>query len=102
MKLGRVMGRVVATVRAADLDGEKLLVLQPLDSALQPEGEPLVACDVVSSGLDDLVFWIGGKEAAMALRRSFVPVDATIVGHVEAGSSEFPTVAKAPPDPAAG
>ena len=87
MRLGQVVGRVVATIRAKDLDGEKLLVVQPLDAHRQPMGAAVVACDVAQSGLGDLVLWVGGREAALALRRPFVPVDATIVGHVEAVSS---------------
>lgn len=83
MRLGRIVGRVVATVRAKDLDGEKLLLLQPLDARREPAGATLVACDVAQSGLGDLVLWVGGREAALALPRSFVPVDATVVGHVE-------------------
>jgi ethanolamine utilization protein EutN len=83
MRLGRVIGRVVATVRAKDLDGEKLLVVQPLDAARQPAGAAVVACDVAQSGVGDLVLWVGGREAALALPRTFVPIDATIVGHVE-------------------
>jgi len=87
VRLGRVVGRVVATVRAADLDGEKLLVVQPLDSARRPMGATVVACDVAQSGPGDLVLWVGGREAALALPRTFVPVDATIVGHVEQAAS---------------
>lgn len=78
-----MIGRVVATVRAPDLDGEKLLLVQPLDAARQPMGPTVVACDVAQSGLGDFVLWVGGREAGLALARSFVPVDATIVGHVE-------------------
>jgi ethanolamine utilization protein EutN len=87
MRLGRVVGRVVATVRAKDLDGEKFLVVQPLDARRAPMGATVVACDVAQSGLGDLVLWVGGREAALALPRSFVPVDATIVGHVEQAAS---------------
>lgn len=83
MKLGRVVGRVVATVRAPDLDGEKLLIVQPLDARGRAAGATLVACDVARSGLGDRVLFVGGREAALALPRPFVPVDATIVGHVE-------------------
>jgi ethanolamine utilization protein EutN len=87
VRLGRVVGRVVATVRAKDLDGEKLLLVQPLDAQRRPAGATLVACDVARSGPGDLVLWVGGREAALALPRSFVPVDATIVGNVEEASS---------------
>jgi ethanolamine utilization protein EutN len=97
VKLGRVIGRVVCSVRYRDLDGEKFLLLQPLDAEQQPEGEPVVACDVVRSGPGDLVFWIGGKEAAMALHRSFVPIDACIVGHVEQADAVLPAPAETAP-----
>ncbi|MFG0318826.1 MAG: EutN/CcmL family microcompartment protein [Planctomycetota bacterium JB042] len=83
MRLGRVTGRVVATVRAPGLEGVRMLVLQPLDDALAPVGGTVVACDAVQAGPGDLVTWVGGREAALALERTFVPVDATIVGHVE-------------------
>ncbi len=83
MNLGRVTGRVVATVKCSGLEGVRLLVLQPLDENLAPQGRTIVACDAVSAAPGELVFWIGGREAALALRETFVPVDATIVGHVE-------------------
>jgi len=97
MRLGRVVGRVVATVRARDLDGEKFLLLQPLDAERRPSGATLVACDVVQSGTGDLVVWVGGREAALALPRPFVPVDATIVGHVEQAATPGATPRRADP-----
>lgn len=98
MRLGRVVGRVVATVRAKDLDGEKLLVVQPIDAAGRAMGPTVVACDVAQSGLGDRVVWVGGREAALALQRTFVPVDATIVGHAEQvalGPADGPPSARA-------
>jgi ethanolamine utilization protein EutN len=83
MNLGRVTGRIVATIRYPGLEGVKLLLLQPLDERLAPRGAPLVACDTVHSGIGDVVTWIGGREATYPLPVQFVPVDATIVGHVE-------------------
>lgn len=83
MRLGRIVGRVVSTVRDPGLDGVRLLILQPLDDREEPCGGTLVACDAVSANIGEVVFWIGGREAALALPRSFVPVDATILGHVE-------------------
>ena len=87
MQLGRVIGRVVATVRIAGLEGEKLLVVQPLNAEFEPQGATVIACDVVQSGPGDLIHWIGGREAALALPHSYVPVDATIIGQVEVPSS---------------
>jgi ethanolamine utilization protein EutN len=81
--LGRVIGRVVATQRLPGLLGEKFLIVQPLDEKGATAGESVVACDVVDSGLGDVVHVCDGRESSMALRDPFVPVDATIVGHVE-------------------
>ena len=86
MNLGRVKGRVVATVRYPGLEGVKLLILQPLDEKLQPKGSSIVACDSQHAGPGDLVHWIGGREATYPLPVQFVPIDATIVGHVESVS----------------
>lgn len=83
MNLGRVTGRVVSSIRYPGLEGVRLLILQPLDERLAPAGATLVACDAVQAGPGDLVFWIGGREATAPLPQTFVPVDATIIGHVE-------------------
>ena len=83
MYLGRVIGRVVSTVRYKGLEGVKLLVVQPVDENGTASGDTQVACDAVQAGLGELVFLVGGREASMALEEKFVPVDATIVGHVE-------------------
>ena len=83
MYLGRVIGRVVATQRVPGLEGERLLLVQPIDEHSERAGDVLVACDVVDSGPGDLVHVCDGREATLALAVPFVPVDATIVGHVE-------------------
>jgi ethanolamine utilization protein EutN len=81
--LGRVIGTVVATVKYEGLEGQKLLVVQPLDHALEPSGPFEVAVDTAQAGPGELVFLVGGREAALALSPSFVPVDAAIVGIVD-------------------
>ena len=83
MYLGRVIGRVVATRRSTGLQGEKLLIVRPLDERREGCADTLVAADTVQSGLGDVVHVCDGREAALALPEPFVPVDATIVGHVE-------------------
>ncbi len=84
MLIGRVIGRVVATVRAEGLAGVKFLLVQPLDEALAPRGNPLVAADATkTAGPGDLVHYEGGREAALALDPWFVPVDHAIVGIID-------------------
>lgn len=99
MYLARVIGRVVATQRVAGLEAVPLRWIQPLDEAGMVEGEPLVACAPLaggSNGPGDLVLYVDGREGALACPETFVPVDAAIVGFVEAawaGAARVPTVA---------
>lgn len=83
MELARVIGRLVATRKHPDLKGVKLLIIQPLNHRLEPQGQPEVAVDGVQAGPGDLVYWSAGREGAMMLPESYVPVDAGIVGIVD-------------------
>jgi ethanolamine utilization protein EutN len=84
VKLGRVIGTVVATCRYEGLEGVKLLVVQPLDESLKPKGRPEVAADATAqAGPGALVFVVGSREAAQALPEVFVPVDLAITGIVD-------------------
>ncbi|QBI18615.1 ethanolamine utilization protein EutN [Egibacter rhizosphaerae] len=85
MQLARVRGTVVASVKAAGLEGVRFLLVQPLDRRQQPKGTPLVAADALEmAGPDELVYVVGAREAAQALRETFVPVDHAVVGIVDA------------------
>jgi ethanolamine utilization protein EutN len=83
MYLGRVVGTVVAQTKYEGLEGQRLLLIQPLDQDQKPAGVLEVAVDTVRAGPKDLVFLVGSREAALALPTSFVPVDAAIVGIVD-------------------
>ena len=84
MKLGRVIGTVVATCRYEGLEGVKFLVVQPLDESLKPAGPPQVAADApAQAGPGELVFVVASREAAQALPEVFVPVDLAITGIVD-------------------
>jgi len=84
MLLGRVIGTLVACEVYEGLEGVPMLVVQPLTKTCAPQGEPLVCADSTSmAGPGELVYYEGGREAAMALRVPFVPVDHTIVGIVD-------------------
>lgn len=83
MKLGKVIGRVVSTVKHHSFENRSLLLVQGLDEAQQNSGAPFVAVDIVQSGQGDLIFYEGGKEAGFAMD-TLSPCDATIIGHVDA------------------
>jgi ethanolamine utilization protein EutN len=83
MELARVIGRVVAEVKYETLVGVRLLVIQPQNAAGEPQGEPLVAADPLQAGPGDLVAWVTGREAALALPRTFAPVDTAVVQIVD-------------------
>ncbi len=84
MLLGRVIGSVVPCVVAEGLAGTPMLLVQPLDPAGTPKGRPLVAADSTRmAGRGELVYYEGGREAALALEPWFVPVDHAIVGIVD-------------------
>jgi ethanolamine utilization protein EutN len=84
MLLGRVVGSLVASVVYQGLEGVPMLLVQPLDKAGQPEGRTLVAADATRmAGPGEFVYYEGGREAALALDTSFVPVDHAIIGIVD-------------------
>ncbi len=84
MKLGRVIGTVVATTQVEGLEGVKFLLVQPLDKTRKPSGQAIVAADgVAMAGPDDLVYYVSSREASLALSNTFVPVDDAIVDLVD-------------------
>ena len=85
MLLGRVIGMVVPCVVVEGLEGTPMLYLQPLDKTGKPRGRTVVAADATRmAGPGELVYYEGGREAALALDPWFVPVDHTIIGIVDA------------------
>ena len=84
MKLGRVIGSVVASVKVKNTEGLKLLIVRPLTSQLADDGEPFVATDAsAQAGEGDLVTYESSREAALLHDPWFVPVDHAIVGIVD-------------------
>ena len=84
MLLGKVIGAVVACEVYQGLEGVPLLLVQPLTKAGEPKGDPVVCADSTQmAGPEELVYYEGGREAAMTLQETFVPVDHAIVGIVD-------------------
>lgn len=84
MHLARVIGTVVCTQKVPAWRGQRLLLLQPVDSRGEPlASRPFAAVDCVSCAPGQLVFFVRGREAATALADPENPADAAIVGQVD-------------------
>jgi ethanolamine utilization protein EutN len=85
VQLGRTVGTVVATVKHASLAAAKLLLVQPLTPAGEARGTPVIAVDAVGAGAGERVLLVlEGRAAGEATDRRLAPVDAAIVGIVDA------------------
>jgi ethanolamine utilization protein EutN len=83
MQIGRVIGKVWATVKNPSLEGQRLLIVQPLTPELQPTGKQLICTDATGAGAGELIYWCRGKEASFPFRPAEVPTEATIVGVID-------------------
>ena len=83
MRLARVLGEVVSTMKDPNLTGLKMLVLQPIAASGEPSGRTLVALDSVGAGVGENVFFVRGREAAFPFYPAEPPADATVIGIVD-------------------
>ncbi len=83
MYLGRVIGKVWATVKNASMDGQRFLVVQPLTPELENTGKRLVVTDSTGAGPGELIYYVRGKEASFPFLPGEPCTDTTIVGIVD-------------------
>jgi len=88
MKLGKVIGRVVSTVKVPAFEGLKLLLVQPVDEQLKAYGDPIVTVDTIRSNIGQIIYYEVSKEASMVLENLMNPCDAAIVGIVDEINTE--------------
>lgn len=84
MILAKIIGTVVATRKDEGLVSHKLLVARPISPRGKAEGGYLVAVDTVDAGVGETVLIVSGSSARMASGLKDRPVDAAIVGVVDA------------------
>ena len=85
MQIAKVIGTVVATHKHRKFEGAKLLLVQPLNLDDTPRGAAMLAVDGVGAGIHEKVLVVfEGRAAGEALGRKGAPVDAAIVGIVDA------------------
>ena len=88
MLIAEVVGTVVSTRKNKKFEGAKLLLVQPLNVDDTPRGAPLLAVDGVGAGVREKVLIVlEGRAAGEALGKKAAPVDAAIVGIIDAVST---------------
>jgi len=80
MKIAKVVGVTVCSVKEPRLESSKMLIVCDADQTGNVSGLPYIAMDVVGAGPDELVVVVEESSARIAARKSNTPVDAVIVG----------------------
>jgi microcompartment protein CcmK/EutM len=79
---GKVVGRVVSTVKDERLKGIPILVVRQIENG--KETKLLIVTDSTrQAGMGDFVYLIGSKEASRMFRDALPPSDASIVGFID-------------------
>ena len=84
MYLAKVIGTVVSTSKDERLIGFKLMLTRRVDENGAATGSPEVCVDTVGAGTGETVIVTKGSSARFAADRPQAPLDATIVGIVDA------------------
>ncbi|MDQ3815188.1 MAG: EutN/CcmL family microcompartment protein [Armatimonadota bacterium] len=83
MRLGKVVGTVVATQKDPKLVGWKLLLVREMNVDGSLTNTYVVAIDTVGAGIGETVLTVAGSSARLANRAERVPVDASVIGIVD-------------------
>lgn len=84
MKIARVIGSVVNTVKTDSLEGHKLLWVEPVDGEGRRSEPAVLAVDASQAGLGDFVLLCQeGKSARLLMDSATAPVEAVIVGVID-------------------
>ena len=84
MRLARVLGTVVSTVKHPEYEGHKILLCQPIDPHGEHLGKQMIALDSVQAGVGDTVLILSeGNGVRQLLGRKNLPIRSLIVGIVD-------------------
>ncbi len=85
MKIARIVGNVVSTVKLPLFEGRTLLLAKPLNADYQPDGPSVLAIDMVGAGPGDtvLVSDEGRALADLLFGGTRVPARTAVVGIVD-------------------
>ncbi len=85
MLIGRVIGDIVATQKAPSHEGQKILIVQPLNLDGTDRGGVVLALDAVDAGAGERVLVATeGWSAMTAVGRPHSPIDMAVIGVIDA------------------
>ncbi len=84
MKLAKVVGNIQATIKHEVYRGHKIMIVQPLDEKLQPNGATFLSVDFVQAGPGDIVIVaVEGNASRQLFMDNNAPVHSVIEGIVD-------------------
>lgn len=83
MKIARVVGTTISTIKDPKIKGSKLLILRETDETGEIIGKSYVAVDLVDAGVNDLVLTGHGSSARQTYQTKECPVDAVVIAVVD-------------------
>ncbi|MGB3700254.1 MAG: EutN/CcmL family microcompartment protein [Anaerolineales bacterium] len=83
MKIARVIGTTIATIKDPKIGGSKLLILRETDETGELIGKSYVAVDLVDAGVNDLVLSGHGSSARQTYQTKECPVDAVVMAVID-------------------
>jgi len=83
MKISRVVGTAISTIKDKKIRGSKLLILQETDESGEIIGKAYVAVDLVDAGVNDLVLTGHGSSARQTYLTKECPVDAVVIAVID-------------------
>lgn len=83
MRIARVVGTTVSSIKDENLKGRKLLIMLPTDETGKANGKPYVAVDTLDAGFGDLVLTAHGSGGRQTEFTKNSPVDAVIMAVID-------------------
>jgi ethanolamine utilization protein EutN len=83
MFLGRVVGTVWSTKKAANLEGVRFLIVHPYNLDKEPNANVVVVADRLGAGTGEIVMCAYGKAARSAIGDQEMAIEAAVIGIVD-------------------
>ena len=83
MILGMIVGTVVSTQKADNVDGTRYMLVQKCDQHGKTKNEYHVALDQVGAGTGEMIFMSQGSPNRQTKRTFDKPIDASILGIID-------------------